>query len=319
MEEMLNLKDRKILFELEQDSRQSLNDIAKKVRLKKETIFHRMKNLEKQGIIKKYITEINVYKLGYQFYPILLRYKDTTPAIEDKIYSFLKTNKYIGWLTKCEGAWDINLTITAKGNFELKDFLESFLSKFGKYIADKQIFITTEVYYFKRGFWLNKPPTKTITAGVTEITEPKNSDLKLIKILSNEARKPLVEIGEMLKTDPKNIAYRIKKLEKEGIIQGSRIFVDFSKIGYKFYKIFFSLKNTSSKNIKKLIDYLQTSQRTIWVTKLIGDYDLSLEMEVKDNEEFRKILDGIKLNFSDIINKHESLLIFEESVLNYLP
>lgn len=315
----LDLKDRKILFELEQDSRQSLNEIAKKVRLKKETIFHRIKNLEKQGIIKKYIIEVDTYKIGYQFYPILLRYKDTTPDIEERIYSFLKNNKYIAWLTKCEGAWDINLTVAIRGNVEFKEFLNNFLSKFGDYIAEKQIFITTEVYYFKRGFWLNKPSTKRVTTGTTETIKLEEDDLKLIKILSNEARKPLVEIGDILKTDPKNIAYKIKKLEKQGIIQGSRILVDFSKMGYKFYKTFFSLKKTSPEKLKKIIEYLQESRSIIWVTKLIGYYDLSIEMEVKDNEEFRKILGGIKLNFSDIINKHESLLIFEEGVLDYLP
>ena len=49
MEELLDLRDRKILYELEQDSRQSLNEIAKKIHLKKETVFHRIKNLEKKS------------------------------------------------------------------------------------------------------------------------------------------------------------------------------------------------------------------------------------------------------------------------------
>jgi len=319
MEKTIDLKNRKILFELEQDSRQSLNNIAKKVGLKKETIFHRIKNLEKQGIIIKYITEINIYKLGYQFYPILFKLKDTTPITEEKIYSFLQNNKHIGWLTKCEGAWDINLTIVAKGNQELKIFLESFLSKFGKYIADKQIFITTELNYFRRDFWLNKKTQTTTTINTTDIIKLKPNDLKLIKILSNEARTPLVKIGEIFKTDPKNIAYKIKNLKKTNIIQGSRIFINFSKIGHKFYKTFFSLKNTSPENMKKLINYLEKTKNIIWATKLIGNYDLSIEMEVKDNEEFRKTIANIKLNFSNIINKHESLLIFEEKALNYFP
>ncbi|MFA5173670.1 MAG: Lrp/AsnC family transcriptional regulator [Candidatus Pacearchaeota archaeon] len=315
----LDLKDRKILYELEQDSRQSLNEIAKKVRLKKETVFHRIKNLEKQGIIKKYLLEINSYKMGYEFYSILLRYKDTTPNIEEKIYNFLKNNKNVGWLTKCEGAWDINLTVITKGNLKLKDFLDELITKFGDYISDKQIFTTTELTYFKRGFWLDKPHTKTITTGTSDIAEIKEADYKLIRILSNDARKPLVDIGNILKTDAKNVAYKIKKYEKEGIIQGSKILVDFTKIGYKFYKTYFSLKNTNEEKIKKLFEFLQNSKNIIWATKMIGSYDLSIEMEVKDTEEFRKILDNLKLNFSDIINKHESLLVFEEAVLNYLP
>ncbi len=318
MDEILNLKDRKILYELEQDSRQSLTQLAKKVGLKKETIFHRIKNLESKGIIKSYLTEIDIYKLGYQYYPVLIRFQNTTLQIEEEIFDYLKNSSYTAWLTKCEGAWDINLTLIAKGNFDLDKFFNNFLWRYNQYISDKHIFITTEIHYFKRGFWLNREThqivsTGGIDAGLSE------KELQLLRILSKEARKPIVEIAKKLKDNPKNIAYKIKKLERENIIQGSRILVDFSKMGYKFYKIWFSLKDLTDENFKKLMNYFKNHPNIIWVTKFIGFYDLSIEMEVKDVEEFRKILDQIKERFSNLIKKHESLLIFEESVMNYLP
>ena len=121
---------------------------------------------------------------------------------------------------------------------------------------------------------------------------------------------PLVEIAKKLNTSPKTIAYKIKKLEKEEIIQGSRILVDFSKIGYKFYKVFFSFKDLNDKSFKELMKYFQEHQNIIWATKIIGFYDLSIEMEVRDVEEFRSVLNEIKNKFSHLIKKHESLLIF---------
>ena len=319
MKEILDLKDKKILFELEQNSRQSLTQLAKKVGLKKETIFHRIKNLERTGIIKNYLTEINIYKLGYQYYPMLMRYQNTTPQIEAEIYNHLKKSEFIAWLTKCEGAWDINLTLIAKGNFELKRFLDEFLEKYGEYIADKHIFITTEIHYFKRGFWLNRKTYQTVSTGEVTKVELPEKDLQLLKILSRDARKPLVDIAKELKDNPKNVAYKIKRFKKENIIQGSRILVDFSKIGYKFYKVWFSLKDLTDENFRKLMNYFKGHSNIIWATKFIGFYDLSIEMEVKDVEEFRNVLDKIKENFSYLIKKHESLLIFEESVMNYLP
>ncbi|MFZ5954896.1 MAG: Lrp/AsnC family transcriptional regulator [Nanoarchaeota archaeon] len=321
MIENLDLKNRRILYELEQDSRQSLQEIAKKVRLKKETVFHRMKNLEKLGIIKNYLTEVDIYKLGYQFYPMLIRYQNTNPEIENKIYDFLKKNKFVSWLTKSEGNWDINLALIAKNNFEIKKFLDEFYSKFDEYIGEKHILITTEIYYFKRGFWLNKPSNETVTTGQNDSQKIKLDELdyKLLKILSSKARKPLIEIADELKMNPKNISYKIKKLEKEQIIQGSRILVDFSKMGYKFYKVWFSLKNINPENFQKLLLYFKQNPNIIWATKTIGYYDLSIEMEVKDVDEFRKILDEIKEKFSNFIKKHESLLIFEEGILNYFP
>lgn len=319
MKEKLDIKDKRILFELEQNSRQSLTKLSKKVGLKKETVFHRMKALEKRGIIKSYLTEVDIYKIGYQFYPILLKLQNTTPRIEKEILNYLRNNPYVAWLTKCEGAWDINLTLITSGNLELNSFMKEFMEKYSNYLYAKQVFITTEIHYFKKGFWLNRKSGQTITTQGESKIKLGDEELRLLRILSTGARKSLVDIGLKLKTNPKNIAYKIKNLEKKGVIQGSRILVDFSKIGYKFYKVWFSLKNFDTVNFKRIMSYFKDNPNIVWVTKFIGYYDLSIEMEVKDVEEFRRILDDIKLKFSDLIKNHESLLIFEESVMNYLP
>ena len=319
MIELLDLKDKKILFELEQESRQSLQQIAKKVRLRKETIFHRIKNLEKKGIIKGYLTEINNYKIGYQFYPMLLQFQDTTPEIEDEIYRYLRNDSSVSWLTRCEGAWDINLTIAAKSNSGLNQFLERFLSKYSSYIAEKQVFITTEIHYFKRGYWLNQPTLQTISASTEPISTIDEVEERLLQLLSRNAREPLVKIGQTLGTSQKSVAYKIKKLEREQIIQGSRIRVDFAKLGYKFYKVWFALKNMKEGDVKKLISFFRMQKNIIWATKLIGMYDLSIEMEVRDVEEYRKVMGAIKEKFSDHIKKQESMLILEEATVNYFP
>ena len=47
----LDLKDRKILYELDKNSRQSFADIAKKVRLSKEVVQYRVKRLQDEGYI----------------------------------------------------------------------------------------------------------------------------------------------------------------------------------------------------------------------------------------------------------------------------
>ncbi|MFH0700837.1 MAG: winged helix-turn-helix transcriptional regulator [Candidatus Woesearchaeota archaeon] len=315
----LDLKDRKILFELEQDARQSLQQIAKKVGLSKEAVFHRIKNLEKEGIIKKYLTEIDIYKLGYQWYPLLLKFKDITPKLQEEMFNYLKQSKCLTWMTACEGNWDANLTLFAKNNYDINLFLEGFTEKYGQYLAEKQLHIIAEQNYFKRGFWLNKPITQIISTSKGKETQLDFKDLEILQILSDHARMPLVEIARRLKLSAKVVAYKIKKLEKEKVIQGSHLLVDFSKLGYKFYKVWFSLKNVTPEKRKKLFTYFQIVPNIIWATRLIGKYDLSIEMEVEDVAQFRKIIDDIKQEFHELINEHESILIFEEKVLNYMP
>ena len=55
----LNLKDRKILAELDLNARATFHDIGKKARLSKETVIYRVRQLEKRGIIQRYTTLVN--------------------------------------------------------------------------------------------------------------------------------------------------------------------------------------------------------------------------------------------------------------------
>jgi Lrp/AsnC family leucine-responsive transcriptional regulator len=55
----LDLKDRKILYELDLDARQPLTRIGKKVGLSKDVVSYRMKKLQDEGIIKNYYTVID--------------------------------------------------------------------------------------------------------------------------------------------------------------------------------------------------------------------------------------------------------------------
>ena len=63
--EKIDLKDRKILFELDINSRQTLTQIGRKVGLPKTVVAYRIKRLQERGIIKSFYTVIDVYKLGF--------------------------------------------------------------------------------------------------------------------------------------------------------------------------------------------------------------------------------------------------------------
>ena len=55
-------KDRKILDLLKENSKLSTSKISKKLNLPITTVFHRMKKLEKNGVIKKYTIDIDEIK-----------------------------------------------------------------------------------------------------------------------------------------------------------------------------------------------------------------------------------------------------------------
>ena len=61
----IDLKDKKILYHLDENARYSLAQIGRNVGLSKNGVRYRMENLEESGVIKHYYAVVDVYKLGY--------------------------------------------------------------------------------------------------------------------------------------------------------------------------------------------------------------------------------------------------------------
>jgi Lrp/AsnC family transcriptional regulator, regulator for asnA, asnC and gidA len=65
--EKIDSVDKKIMNELITNSKLSYREVAKRVKVSTATAMNRIKRLEKEGIIEKYVTKINYDKLKYDF------------------------------------------------------------------------------------------------------------------------------------------------------------------------------------------------------------------------------------------------------------
>ncbi|MFA7576414.1 MAG: winged helix-turn-helix transcriptional regulator, partial [archaeon] len=94
----LDLKDRKILYELDLNSRQPNVAIGKKVFLSKDSVSYRINKLIENKIITGLITRINATKLGYSFYNVFLKYQNIDLVVENELVKFILTHNQIGWV-----------------------------------------------------------------------------------------------------------------------------------------------------------------------------------------------------------------------------
>jgi len=81
----LDLKDRKILYQLDLNCRQSNSQIGKKVGLSKQVVDYRIKRMDEDRIITGYWTNIDSYRFGYQVFRYLINLQNTTSIIKDEI------------------------------------------------------------------------------------------------------------------------------------------------------------------------------------------------------------------------------------------
>ena len=103
----LDAKDRKILYELDINSRHSNSEIAKKVGLSKQVVGFRIKRLIQEGIISSFYTVIDISKLGFTIHKNFLRLQNLTKEKENELITFLKANQNVVWVVSCDGKYDL--------------------------------------------------------------------------------------------------------------------------------------------------------------------------------------------------------------------
>src|SRR3989344_1263206 len=194
----LDIKDRKILYELDLNCRQSFNALAKKVGLSKDTVRYRIAQLQSLGIIQRFHTVINVSKLGFISFRLYLKFYNTTQNDEEKIISYLKQRKEVAWLVSIDGEYDLGMWILVRSIQEMNIIWKDIHQKFGNHIAKRWLTIMTKVPYYTRAYLLTKKHNDAefpfITEEEKEEIDPKS--WKLLELLAPDARISILELAQ---------------------------------------------------------------------------------------------------------------------------
>src|SRR3990167_4100388 len=124
----LDLTDRKILIELDKNCRIHNSVLAKKVHKSRESVKYRIQQLQKNGIIRNFITSINPNKLGYYMFKVYLKLENI-PNEREKFFEELKHNKDIYWYGISDGVFDCVFAILSKSITEYFEKINFLLSK----------------------------------------------------------------------------------------------------------------------------------------------------------------------------------------------
>ena len=123
--------DKKIIFELDRNARQSISQLSKKLKKNRNVIEYRIKTLEEKGIIRQYITTLDPGTLGLMAWNVYLEFQNTTPEIEEEIISYLEQRKNVWWIAVTTGKWNVIYSIVVKNVQEFYYTVRRFNEKYG--------------------------------------------------------------------------------------------------------------------------------------------------------------------------------------------
>ncbi len=318
VEVKIDKKDRLIMQQLEDDSRQSYSEIGRKVGLRGDTVEYRMKKLLNSGIIMRMFAEPNLPKLGLKTYRVYLKLGNMPQDEEEKMITYFVNHPKSQWFAEFEGEWDYTFRYTLKDEIEFKEELEGLMKKFGKYILSKNIIITLQQSYLPLTYFTGRESRiRWISLErVAYVERLDDIDRKIMGRLFDNSRISSIELASKIGISADSVQYRIKKLVRDGIISYFGVYYDSAVLGYGRYKVLLWLKHTTRKREEELIRYCQQHPNSSYLNRVVGSWDLEADFDTKTVHEIHDIVKDLRSRFGDIIRDHSTMITLREQLSN---
>jgi Lrp/AsnC family transcriptional regulator for asnA, asnC and gidA len=139
-----------------------------------------------------------------------------------------------------------------------------------------------------------------------------NVDLKILALLTEDAKMPYTEVAKKVFVSGGTVHVRMRKLEEMGIVQGTTLKMDYSKMGYDitaFLGIYLEKSSLYDQVIKKLYNIPEI----VKVHYTTGNYNIFVKLHCRDTNHLKDVLHD-KIQKVEGIERTETIISLEESL-----
>lgn len=303
----IDLKDRKILSLLSINSRTPLTEIAKKVKLSRDTVNYRINRLIKNKVILRFYPIISLKKFGYSLFHVFMLLDETKKEQRQQFINHLKKSQYTISLIEYSDRWDFEIVIAAKNLKQFDVLITSLISAYPNLIVEKDKYQVIKSYHFNplpKGYLAYEDIYYEKEDDV--IVEIDQIDKNILGLLCEDCRASTYEMSSKLNISPDTISYRIKNLIKKDIIKKFTILVNLSLLNYHWYTFAAQIKVLGQEQESKLITYVKYNPQIIRAMKVLGTWDIVMYIVATNPRDFHSTIKEIKNNFANIILNYQS-------------
>jgi len=331
----IDQKDRKILYHLLVNSRQSFNSIGKKVGLSKNVVAFRIKRLEEEGIIINYPTIIQPALIGWGVARYYYTFQFVTPEKKQEIIEYFINSDIVTYVAELEGSYDlqVNMYIISLRNLEypfkspklflkFTSFYDETQKKYRKYIDEQTMNVFYKSTNFLSIFLLDEKdfPPSTIPMSLSTFKEVQidKLDFEILRKLAVNARIPTVKLAHDLNVTTATVKNHIKRLLEEKIVMNFSAFIDTTKIGVYFYKVEINLKDYEKK--QEIIAYIKKNKNISLVTESFGrGVDLDFGFFLQNMTQLQDIINDLSSKFPETIKNFKYFRTVNQLKYNLMP
>jgi len=144
-----------------------------------------------------------------------------------------------------------------------------------------------------------------------------NVDLKILTLLMQDANMPYTEIGKRIFVSGGTVHVRMKKMEQMGIVKGSQLVIDYTKLGWDI-SAFLGIYLDKSSLYEEVAVELMRIPEVVNIHYTTGVYSIFAKIVCRDTQHLREVLHD-KIQKVQGIQRTETIISLEESVNRPIP
>ena len=143
-----------------------------------------------------------------------------------------------------------------------------------------------------------------------------NIDLKILNILMEDAKIPYTEVAKKVFVSGGTVHVRMKKLEEMGVVKGTTLKMDYSKLGYDV-TCFMGIFLERSSLYDKAVAQLRQIPEIVKIHYTTGNYNIFIKIHCRDTRHLKDVLHD-KIQKVEGIESTETFISLEEGLNRHL-
>lgn len=139
-----------------------------------------------------------------------------------------------------------------------------------------------------------------------------NIDLQILDILNHNAKKPYTEVAKKVYVSGGTVHVRMKKMEDMGLVKGTTLEMDYTKLGYDI-SAFIGIYLEKSALYEQVIAQLKDIMEITNLHYTTGNYSIFAKLYCKDTKHLKDILYD-KIQKISGISRTDTMISLEESL-----
>lgn len=318
----LTVKDRRLLYYLSKNSRESSGKLGKLVGISRGAVDYKIQRFKEENIITNFSSVINPVAMGHTSFSMLIKLSKNLQK-NDEIFRYFVNHPCSLWAISLSGTYDLFIEFAVKDLEQLVEIIKGIKSTLGESLNYYEVHLVQETIKVEhlisdiyKGLKLEGIPVQKRALKEKELDL---TDRKILSVVSKDSSLKLTDIAKKIGSKWDIVRYRMKQMEEAGVIIKYFPEINLKKLGYTEFICKISAHNVNDGVFKSIKNQIKENRNVTYSFVNINSMDIILNCAFERIDGLDSFLSDLQEKFKEYISRIDYYIVRENLKFDLFP